>query len=274
MLPDSTVLQSTLLKLLADPQADRRIGRGVHYLAKDLKGKLSSTQQPTSQKIMEVVWSLIAQGLAYIDYSQPAPENWQLCLTESGSAAARDANINPDNSGDYLKQLKERIPSISDVVKQYACEAIMTYNARCYLSSAVMLGVASEAAFIEMASSFGKWLTESQRQKFFEILKNSKCNYIQKFAEFRKRIEPIRAKLPEGLSEGMALTLDSVLDLLRIYRNDAGHPTGKKVSREDDFISLQMFVRYLEKLYAFKSFFDTEGVGSVKNEGSNLKTPK
>jgi len=53
----------------------------------------------------------------------------------------------------------------------------------------------------------------------------------------------------------MALTFDSILDLLRIYRNDAGHPTGKQISRDDAFINLQMFVRYLQKLYAFKTYF-------------------
>jgi hypothetical protein len=54
----------------------------------------------------------------------------------------------------------------------------------------------------------------------------------------------------------MALTLDSVLDVLRIQRNDAGHPTGRHLSRDDVFISLQMLSRYLEKLYRLKAFFD------------------
>ena len=74
MLPDSATLQSTLLKLLADPNTDKRLGRGVHYLAEALRAKFPGTQRPMPSKMMEAVWSLIAQGLAYIDYSQPAPE--------------------------------------------------------------------------------------------------------------------------------------------------------------------------------------------------------
>lgn len=54
----------------------------------------------------------------------------------------------------------------------------------------------------------------------------------------------------------MALTFDAVLDLLRIYRNDSGHPTGKHIDHDTAFINLQMFARYLEKLYQFKAFFD------------------
>ena len=128
-----------------------------------------------------------------------------------------------------------------------------------------MLGVASKAAFIEMATSFGKWLPDPQGKKFIELLENPKGDYISKFIEFRKRIEPIRTDLPEELADGMALTLDSVLDLLRVYRNDAGHPTGKKILREDDFTNLQRFARYLEKLYALKNFFDAHSKGSFIN---------
>lgn len=261
--PNSTALQSTLLKSLADQNVDHRLGKGIFYLADAVKAKFAENQKPTPTQFMAAVWSLIAQGLAYIDFSQSAPENWNLFLTESGWAAARDEEINPDNSGDYLKRLEEKAPKASQAIKQYAREAIMTYNARCYLASAVMLGVASEAAFIEMALSFGKWLPNSQGQKFIGLIDNPRANYIQKFDEFRKRIEPIRPDLPGELADGMVLTLDSVLDLLRIYRNDAGHPTGKQVSREDAFINLQMFARYLEKLYALKDFFDANHKESI-----------
>lgn len=51
--------------------------------------------QPTYRQIMEGVWSLIGQGLAYIDYSQPAAENWMLHLTEAGRAAASDEKVTP-----------------------------------------------------------------------------------------------------------------------------------------------------------------------------------
>jgi hypothetical protein len=41
----------------------------------------------------------------------------------------------------------------------------------------------------------------------------------------------------------------------RISRNEAGHPTGKSILREDQYISLQMFGRYIHKLYDLKAFF-------------------
>lgn len=206
---------------------------------------------------MEGVWALISQGLAYIDYHQQEAVYWELRLTEAGIRAAQDEAINPDDSGEYLVQLSQAVPEASELVLQYTREAVTTYKARCYLASTVMLGVASEAAFLEMTTAFASWLpNDSERKKMLNIVASTR-NYIVKFTEFRKRVEKYKSKIPNDLSDGMALTLDSVLDLLRIYRNEASHPTGKKVLRQDAFINLQMFARYLQKLYAFKVYFKT-----------------
>lgn len=249
-------LQTALLRVLAQSRADKRLGFGRHYLAEALHDQLPAGQRLSQQQIMAAIWSLVGQGLAYIDFSQPAPENWELALTDTGSAALTDAAVNPDSAGEYLTSLGARIPDASPIVLDYVREAITSYTSRCYLASAVMLGVASEAAFLEMAQAFGRWQSLPQSEKFRDVIENPRASYIAKFGEFRKRIEPLKPLLPDELADGMALTLDSVLDVLRIQRNDAGHPTGRQLSRDDVFISLQMLARYLEKLYRFKAFFE------------------
>lgn len=250
----SADLQSTVLKVLAKPGADRRLGRGRHYLVRAVMDEAPGVH---SNDVVAAIWALIGQGLAFLDISQPAAENWTVLLTAAGADAVSDGEINPDNSGEYLARLTEMVPGASPTVLRYAREALVSYTGRCYLASAVMLGVASEAAFLEMAPSFAAWLSEKQGAKLDELVRSPRSNYIAKFAEFRKRIEPIRRELPEELSDGMALTLDAVLDLLRVYRNEAGHPTGKQIQRYDAFINLQMFARYLQKLYTLKTFFET-----------------
>lgn len=252
----SADLQSAVLKVLAKPGADKRLGRGRHYLVRAVMDEVPAGQIHGNE-VMAAIWALIGQGLAFIDISQPAPENWTLVLTGAGADALRDGEINPDNSGEYLTRLAAMVPSASPTVMQYAREALASYNNRCYLASAVMLGVASEAAFLEMAPSFASWIPERQGAKLGELVRNPRSNYIAKFAEFRKRIEPLKSDLPDELSDSMALTLDAVLDLLRVYRNDAGHPTGKQIQRYDASVNLQMFARYLQKLYALKNFFET-----------------
>jgi hypothetical protein len=253
---NSATLQTTILKLLSSSRTDARLGRGRYYLAEAVRDYVSPNQPPDARQIMAAVWSLIGQGLAYIDFTQDSPDNWVLCLTDSGVAAVNDSEVNPDNSGDYLSRLQMTVPDVSPIVLQYARESVVSYTSRCYLASAVMIGVASEAAFLEAANSFGNWLPSGQNQKFLEIVNSPRTNFITKFIEFRKRIEPLKSQLPDEISDGMSLTLDSVLDMLRINRNDAGHPTGKNISRDDAFINLQMFVRYLQKLYHLKGYFE------------------
>jgi hypothetical protein len=256
MTADLTMLQTALLTVLSRPNADRRLGKGRHYLFKEVLKELPSEQRVAKEAFMEAVWALISQGLAFIDFSQSAPENWELKLTRAGQEAAFDQGFNPDNAGQYLRKLQETIPDLSSLVLRYTHEAVHSYVNRCYLASAVMLGVASEAAFFDLAEAFANWLPESEDSKFRKILDNPRKHYISKFEEFRKRIQSHKSKLPPQLADNMALMMDSILDLLRIYRNDAAHPTGKEIERGDAQINLQMFARYLKRMYDLKAFFE------------------
>lgn len=253
-----TDIQNKLLKIIAKKQVTSKKGAGKNYINVSLESEFPEGRKPTLLEIMEAVNSIVVQELAVIDYSNRYSTNWTIFLTNSGLAAAQDQTINPDNSSEYLEILKNIKPKPDAIVLQYVTEAVTCYKARCYLGCAVMLGVASESAFLNMAFSFGKWLkNENEKNRFLQVIENKRQNYISKFNEFRKRIEKYKPEIPDELSDGMALTFDSILDLLRIYRNEAGHPTGKKISRDDAFISLQMFVRYLQKMYLFKDFFNS-----------------
>lgn len=255
MASDTTLtLQSTILRLLSQPSVDKRLGRGRHYFTEAVMNQYQPENRPTSAQITQTLWSLVGRGLVYIDIAQPAPENWRWRLTDTGVQSAKDERFNPDDPERYLIRLRSNVSEISDLVFMYTEETVRSYTHECYLASAVMLGVASEAAFLEMAQASVDWLGTSG-QKLQTILDSLRQPYVSKFTEFRKRIEPRKTELPDDLADGMSLTFDSVLDLLRISRNESGHPTGKRILREDQYISLQMFGRYIQKLYALKAFF-------------------
>lgn len=245
-------VQSLLLEVLARG-GDTRLGRGRHYFSENVRAAAPKSDQPTYHQIMEAVWSLIAQGLAYIDYSQSAAENWELHLTESGRAAAADEEGNPDDPAGYMRRLLSSVPGISDVVKGYAQEALLAYNARLYRASAVMLGVASEAAVLDVAASLANTMKESEARQYLETVNAKKQNYIAKFEVFQQKLRSKKDLLPEEVANGFDLMMNAVGDLLRVYRNDAGHPTGLLVSRDDCFIHLRMFLLYAKKLYLLKS---------------------
>lgn len=255
MAKDGSNLKMELLRFLerGGHQRDRRIGIILHYIHEDFPDS-----RPSHGELMEEIWSLIRQGYAYFDCSQPAASNWSLCLTDLGVEAVREGELNPYDPDGYLKRLREMVPQASDVVFQYAREGSVCFENRCYLACSVMLGVASEGAFLEMAEAFGNWLPADPAKGFLEILASPKKNYLTKFSEFRKRLEPLKSRLPSELADGMNLTLDSILDLLRIYRNEAGHPTGRVVDRDDAYTHLKLFAPYLKRMYSFRDYFLNE----------------
>lgn len=247
-------LQRVLLEHLGKPGAETRLAQGGFGFQ-----RIANHHLPDSRphEVQEAIWSLVAQGLAYLDTSQIEASNWAVRITAAGRAVLSDEDYNPHDPAGYMDRLRAALPDMSDTVLAYMTEALGAFNNQLYLASTVMLGAASEAAFLEVATAFAGTLTGKVKSNFERVL-NGKTNYVEKFAEFRKRLEPLKATLPEEYGAGMALMLDSVVDLLRVNRNEAGHPTGRMFDRDDCFTALQMAARYLRKLYGLKRHFDQQ----------------
>jgi hypothetical protein len=213
---------------------------------------------------MEALWVMLGQGMLYLNYyrNPERPHQWMFWLTELGDAAARDEIINPDSPDGYLKRLRNDVPAASEIVMDYATESVRAYQSRCYLASAVMLGVATEAAFLELGEAFGKWLPEEAGPRFLGKLRGRGISYWKKFEEFRNKLQPLRGELPPHLKEDIDVTMDATLNILRIYRNEAGHPTGKQIPRARANQNLQLFAFLLGRMYELKAFF--EGADSLE----------
>jgi hypothetical protein len=225
--------------------------------------------EPKADKhdIAEAVWGLLARQRIYIDHTgNKDPSYWFIRLTAAGKAAIADEDWNPENVARFLRRLRERPPVVEETVIMYAAEALRCYESECYLASAVMLGVASEAAFLDAAEACAGWLGGKDGEHLAGVLSKPSTRLVARFQEFRKRLEPRKGELPEELGDSMSLTLDSVLDAIRLTRNEAGHPTGKAMVREDQFIALQMFGRCVRRLYEMKAYFEpcTPGDGATK----------
>ena len=204
---------------------------------------------------MQVMWQLLSEGLVFIDYYQREPGNWTWWLTERGQQSVASGTYDPADPGGYLKRLAA-IPGLDSRIPVYVREALLTFESGCYLACAVMLGVASEAAFDDLVGAFERWsgLTVTEAERFKQALEGRQ--YAARFDEFRKRLDPKKPQLPADLSDGLEIILNGVLDLLRVNRNDAGHPTGRQIDERTAYTSLQLLERYLERLYALKAFFE------------------
>lgn len=245
-------VRGRLLERLATPRTDRRFGEP--YFPRQSIDQLGCR----SYEFWEAIWGLVADGLVYLDPAgqehATSWDNWRWQLSQRGIQAATGGSWEPRDPERYLERLTTRCPDLDDAAFAYVGEALQAFNARCYLASSVMLGVAAEQVFNRLAGAFA---AASESASLSKLLGNPSTTYFKRFQEFRKRLEPRRANLPDGLADN--LTLDAVADLLRITRNNAGHPTGRSVDEDTAYTHLQMAARFLTKMTELAVYFEENG---------------
>jgi hypothetical protein len=148
--------------------------------------------------------------------------------------------------------IQTSVPGINDTTLLYLQEAMQAFRAGCLLSATVMLGVASEHSFLLLAEAAEQ--NSAYGTKFLGALKER--TILQKFRKFRAALQQhVLADLPPELKEDLDIQFDGILSVIRTFRNDAGHPSGKIMEREQVYVLLQMFIPYCKKLYGLIDFF-------------------
>ena len=150
----------------------------------------------------------------------------------------------PYDTGQFIDRLKARVPAVDQFVLLYLTEALQCFRAGTYLASAVMVGVASERILLNLRSVIESALDTKQKQdKFTADTAGKSVKRI--YDEIQKRLDPIMEQITTALKkEDISAELSGIFDLIRKTRNDAGHPTGRKVEREEAFALLQLFPSY------------------------------
>jgi hypothetical protein len=72
------------------------------------------------------------------------------------------------------------------------------------------------------------------------------------FAEIKQH----KGKLDSSLSGNIETNLDGIGTFMRLQRNDSGHPTGTKKSRDEMFVNLRLFVPYCKQIYDLIDWLD------------------
>ena len=151
----------------------------------------------------------------------------------------------------YEKQIRDTIPDIDDLTIFYLKEAMQAFLVECRLSSSVMLGVALEHSLNQLYDDI-----ERNREYCEHFSKVYQGQFLlKKFRNFRNGLDRMKKSLPKGIAEDLETNLDAVVALVRNYRNESGHPSGKILSREQCYVNLQLFIPCCEKIYKLRQFF-------------------
>ncbi|MDQ1279668.1 MAG: hypothetical protein QG670_930 [Thermoproteota archaeon] len=210
------------------------------------------------EKVRQIVWEFILQGILAIGLNEMNPSFPFLSVTEHGRQVLESGQTLPYDPDGYLKRLNEN-PNLDPLIEMYASESLQAYLKGLMFSSAIMLGVASEEAFLILLETFTNALTDLTKQARFLKLQES-MQTKHKFDQLKNEIMAIKANLPQDLSEDLESQFEGIFNLIRVTRNDAGHPTGRKIERGVAYTNLILFIHYCKRIYGLIDYFQNNRI--------------
>ena len=206
--------------------------------------------------VNEIVWDLIIERVLAIGMNKANPSWPFLRLTEYGkSLAASGENVIIHDVDGMVGLLKTNVPQCDSTIVTYFTECLETYRINSLLASSVMLGCAAEKLICVLFDSYLVWLKKAS-EKEYNKLKNAESRVIaRKFDELTASMKSHKTEMPNDLLSDYDLTINSVFTIIRKNRNDAGHPTGKTISREELQLTAYVFIEHCKQVYALVDYF-------------------
>ena len=108
-----------------------------------------------------------------------------------------------------------------------------------------MLGVATEQTFLLLIEAIDQ---NPKHQATFAPVKEERT-ILRKVNKFQKILDREKNTLPSEVKDDLDTNFLGILSIIRNFRNDSGHPSGKIIDREQAYVLLQLFPHYCKKLY-------------------------
>lgn len=199
----------------------------------------------------DVFWDLFRLGFITLGSNNSNP-NWpRFRLSHFGQTTLKtNRPLHFHDTTSYLTLVKKQVPDISKEAIEYLDEAVAAFYAECRLAACIMLGVAAEAEFLTLIDVAIKNVTHGQ--KFAPIQKEKFIR--QKITKFGFALKPLIPSLPSDATEDIDTNFNMIQSVLRIARNDAGHPPLPTLpEREQIYIYLQLFIPFARQLMRLRN---------------------
>jgi len=153
--------------------------------------------------------------------------------------------IVPHDSDGYLRKLSTTHP-LDDAEKRYLSQALEAFRRNLPDASAMMLGCASEHLLLVLGEEIANAEPDLNRAK--TTRKKLDGPALTLLRHLNNELQ--QRGLPRRLEEQRPTTFDGIAQLIRVARNDAGHPELRPVSRDECFNLLRLFPGYREWIVA------------------------
>jgi hypothetical protein len=207
------------------------------------------------EKVRQIIWFLILEGVLVPGSDEFNASLPFLRVTDYGRKCLEAGEILPHDPEGYIEKLRQQVPGIDETIVIYVTEALQTFLRGNFLASAVMLGVASERAILLLIEAFMNSISNPEKRRKIQKKTEQTFSILKRFELFRKNIEPLKNVLRNRVADDLDIILDGIFNLIRITRNDAGHPTGKKIDRTQAFANLRLFIPYCKRIYELIDYF-------------------
>ena len=214
----------------------------------------------TSDKVkaQEVFWSFIVQGILLPGYNDQHLELPFFRLTDYGKSVLDSPDPVPYDTDGYLEHLKSVAPNLDSIAMTYVAEGLDCFVRGNYMASLVMLGVGSEKLMLDLAQALQQALPPDEATKMQKSIEKDRISKI--YVELKKHFSPHINGLPPALRDGLELLLDGVFTIIRIHRNEAGHPTGKRFDRLTVLGLFSVFPSYCERMSQLIEYLRSNGL--------------
>jgi hypothetical protein len=200
------------------------------------------------ERVQDIFWDLMIEGIVRPGMNVSNSNLPYYHVTEKGLQQVTSAEKTPYDPDGFLKRLRERIPDLDPVIVTYLTESLHTFRIGCLLSSAITLGCASEKALLVLIQAYTDAIPSPRKETFQK--KTDGQAIRRQYEEFNKMLQGhLWALLPGEIKENLDSALTTIFNLFRTHRNEAGHPTGKVLAREEAYAHIIAFPFYVRKIY-------------------------
>jgi len=200
----------------------------------------------------EVFWELFRQGIITLGYDDANNKFPFFKVSSFGKRIleSEDSYFFHDVSS-YEKIIINEVPNINKMTLIYLKEAMQAFRSGCILSASVMLGVATEHTFLLLLETIEQ--NSRYKQIYASVFKER--TILQKLNKFKNILDQQIKTLTPEIKEDLDTNFAGILSIIRNFRNQSGHPTGKIIDREQAYILLQLFIHYCKKMYQLLDFY-------------------
>ena len=207
-------------------------------------------ERADSEVFLEVFWDLFRQGVITLGSNDANREFPHIRVSEFGRRLLEnDSAYFFHDVSSYRNAILSEVPDIDERTLLYLQEAMQAFRSGCILSATVMLGVATEHTFLLMLETIE---SNPAHQPTYQSVFTQRT-ILQKVNKFKNILDQNLANLSREIKEDLDTNFSGILSIIRNFRNQSGHPTGKIIDREQAYVLLQLFIPYCKKLYQLKA---------------------